>query len=167
MIFIIKGFRTIVFIHNVSGLLKVFVELGNLHGTSNYVLYWIQKQRTCRIVNVAVPADHRVELKESEKRDKYLNLASELKSHSPDTLGGSKNVLDTVGFPLKRKVPHDPSSAEVKKKVRIYIYIYIHTHTYIYIYGVVFVMKYIVLCWSRREPRKTTSWNVRRVGLIT
>ena len=24
-----------------SGLLQVFVELGNLHGTSNYVLYWI------------------------------------------------------------------------------------------------------------------------------
>ena len=24
-----------------SGLLHVFVELGNLHGTSNYVLYWI------------------------------------------------------------------------------------------------------------------------------
>ena len=24
-----------------SGLLKVFVELGNLHGTSKYVLYWI------------------------------------------------------------------------------------------------------------------------------
>ena len=23
------------------GLLQVFVELGNLHGTSNYVLYWI------------------------------------------------------------------------------------------------------------------------------
>ena len=24
-----------------SGLLQVFVELGSLHGTSNYVLYWI------------------------------------------------------------------------------------------------------------------------------
>ena len=24
-----------------SGLLRVFVELGNLHETSNYVLYWI------------------------------------------------------------------------------------------------------------------------------
>ena len=26
-----------------SGLLRVFVELGNLHGPSNYVLYWIQE----------------------------------------------------------------------------------------------------------------------------
>ena len=25
-----------------SGLLQVFVELGNLYATSNYVLYWIQ-----------------------------------------------------------------------------------------------------------------------------
>ena len=24
-----------------SGLLQVYVELGNLHGTPNYVLYWI------------------------------------------------------------------------------------------------------------------------------
>ena len=28
-----------------SGLLQVFVELGNLHRTSNYVLYWIGKGR--------------------------------------------------------------------------------------------------------------------------
>ena len=29
-----------------------------------------KKKRTCRIVNLAVPADHRVELKEREKKDK-------------------------------------------------------------------------------------------------
>ena len=38
-----------------------------------------KKKRICRIVDVAVPADHRVNLKESEKRDKYLELARELK----------------------------------------------------------------------------------------
>ena len=37
------------------------------------------KKRTCRIVDFAVPADHRVKLKESEKIDKYLDLARELK----------------------------------------------------------------------------------------
>ena len=26
-----------------SGLLQVFVELGDFHGTSNYVLYWIDE----------------------------------------------------------------------------------------------------------------------------
>ena len=38
-----------------------------------------KKKRTCKIVDFAVPADHRIKLKESEKKDKYLNLARELK----------------------------------------------------------------------------------------
>ena len=35
--------------------------------------------RLCKIVNFAVPADHRIKLKECEKEDKYLDLARELK----------------------------------------------------------------------------------------
>ena len=52
---IIKGFRTIVFIficyfHKVStdmssDLLQVFVELEDLHETSNYIFYWIHGGR--------------------------------------------------------------------------------------------------------------------------
>ena len=38
-----------------------------------------KKKITCRIVDFAVPADHRVKLKESEKKDKYLDLFKELK----------------------------------------------------------------------------------------
>ena len=38
-----------------------------------------QKKRTCKIVDFTVPADHQVKLKESEKKDKYLDLARELK----------------------------------------------------------------------------------------
>ena len=38
-----------------------------------------KKKRTYWIVHFAVPADHRVKPKESEKKDKYLNLARELK----------------------------------------------------------------------------------------
>ena len=38
-----------------------------------------QKRRTCRIVDFAIPADYRVNLKENEKTDKYLDLARELK----------------------------------------------------------------------------------------
>ena len=38
-----------------------------------------KKKRTCKIVDFAVPADHRLKLKECEKRDKYLDLARELK----------------------------------------------------------------------------------------
>ena len=38
-----------------------------------------QKKRICKIVDFAVPADHRINLKEREKKDKYLDLARELK----------------------------------------------------------------------------------------
>ena len=37
-----------------------------------------KKKRTCKTVNIAVPTDHRMKLKEREK-DKYLDLAWELK----------------------------------------------------------------------------------------
>ena len=36
-------------------------------------------KRICKIVNFAVPTDHRIKLKEYEKKDKYLDLARELK----------------------------------------------------------------------------------------
>ena len=38
-----------------------------------------KKKRTCKIVDFAVPAEHRIKLKECEKKDKYLDLARELK----------------------------------------------------------------------------------------
>ena len=38
-----------------------------------------KKKRTCKIVDFAVPADHRIKLKECEKKDKYLDFARELK----------------------------------------------------------------------------------------
>ena len=34
-----------------------------------------KKKRTSKIVDFAVPADHRIKLKECEKKDKYLDLA--------------------------------------------------------------------------------------------
>ena len=37
------------------------------------------KKRICKIVDFAVPANHRIKLKECEKKDKYLDLARELK----------------------------------------------------------------------------------------
>ena len=38
-----------------------------------------KRKRTRRTVDLAGPADHRVKIKENEKRDKYLDLARELK----------------------------------------------------------------------------------------
>ena len=39
-----------------------------------------KKKKICKIVDFAVPVDHRIILKESEKKDKYLDLARELKN---------------------------------------------------------------------------------------
>ncbi len=38
-----------------------------------------KKNRICKIVEFAFMADHRIKLKEYEKKDKYLDLARELK----------------------------------------------------------------------------------------
>ena len=38
-----------------------------------------KRERICKMVDFAVPADHRINLKESVKKDKYLDLARELK----------------------------------------------------------------------------------------
>ena len=38
-----------------------------------------KKKRSCKIVDFAVPVDHRIKLTECEKKDKYLDLARELK----------------------------------------------------------------------------------------
>ena len=37
------------------------------------------KKSICKIADFTVPADHRINLKECEKKDKYLNLARGLK----------------------------------------------------------------------------------------
>ena len=40
-----------------------------------------QKKRICKIVDFAVQADHRIKLKESQKKDKYLDLAGNFKNY--------------------------------------------------------------------------------------
>ena len=59
--------------HNFLGLLygNGSLNLGQMTTTSDNQ----QKQRTCRIVDFAIPAGNRVKLKESEKKGKYLDLA--------------------------------------------------------------------------------------------
>ena len=36
-----------------------------------------KKKRICKIVDFAVPTDHRIKLKEYEKKDKFLEIARE------------------------------------------------------------------------------------------
>ena len=40
-----------------------------------------KKKRNCKIVDFTALADHRIKLKEWEKKDKYLDLARELKNY--------------------------------------------------------------------------------------
>ena len=88
-----------------------------------------KKKRTCRIVKLAVPADHWVKLNESEKEDKNLDLARELETkvehesdnytncnwcswHRPQKIGKR-----TRGFRKKRKSGDNPnySLAEISQ----------------------------------------------------
>ena len=60
-----------------------------------------KKMRTCKIVNFAVPADHRVKLKENEKKDKYLDLVRELKKLWNRKVTIIPVVIDALGTVTK------------------------------------------------------------------
>ena len=53
--------------------------LGLDHQISTSQYQQQQQKRTCKIVDFAVPADHRIKLKECEKKHKYLDLTKEMK----------------------------------------------------------------------------------------
>ena len=57
-----------------------------------------KKKRICKI---AVPADHRIKLKECEKRDKYLVLAGELKKQGNMKVTILPIVIDSFGTIIK------------------------------------------------------------------
>ena len=58
-----------------------------------------KKKRICKFFNFAVPADHWIKLKECEKKDKYIDLAKELKKtteHVSDDCTNCDWFLGTV-----------------------------------------------------------------------
>ena len=55
------------------------------------------KERTCWIVDLTVPDDHRVKMKESEKKNKYLDLARELRKHRTWSWRWYQIVIDALG----------------------------------------------------------------------
>ena len=57
----------------------IYLNLGQTTRSRNNQQQQQQQKRSCEIVVFAVPADHRVKLKESEKNDKYLDLTRALK----------------------------------------------------------------------------------------
>ena len=60
-----------------------------------------EKKRVCRIVDVAVPTDYRVKLKEDEKRDKYLDLPKELNKSWNMKVMLIQIVVDAFGLSSK------------------------------------------------------------------
>ena len=59
------------------------------------------KKRICKIVNFAVLTDHRIKLKEWEKKDKYLDLARELEKLSNMKVRIIPIVIGTFGTVTK------------------------------------------------------------------
>ena len=60
-----------------------------------------KKKRICKIVDFAVPVDHRINLKESEKKNKYLDLARELKKLWNMKVTIVPIVIDALGIITK------------------------------------------------------------------
>ena len=61
-----------------------------------------KKKRTCNIVDFAVPADHKIKLKECEKKDKYLDLARKLKKLWNVKVTIGPTVIGALGTITKR-----------------------------------------------------------------
>ena len=61
-----------------------------------------RKNQNCRIVDFAVPADNWIKIKESEKRDKYQDLARGLKNLWNMKVTVILIVIGTLGIILKR-----------------------------------------------------------------
>ena len=84
-----------------------------------------QKKRICRIVDFVFQANHRVKLKDGEKRDKYQDLARELKRLLNMKVTVIPIVVGTLGTIPKRLVKR-PEDLEIRGKVEI-----IHTKTFL------------------------------------
>ena len=64
--------------------MKIIIGLPNL-GQKTRPYNNQKKKKICKIFDFAVPADHRIKLKECEKRYKYLDLSGELKKKNDGT----------------------------------------------------------------------------------
>ena len=68
----------------------------------NLIIINNKKKKICKIVDFAVPAEHRINLKESEKKDKYLDLARGLKKLWNMKVTIVPIVIGTLGTITKR-----------------------------------------------------------------
>ena len=77
-----------------------------------------KKKRICKIVDFAVPVDHRINLKESEKKDKYLDLARELKKLWNMKVTIVPIVIGALGTITKGTITKDLEDLEIGGRVK-------------------------------------------------
>ena len=78
-------------IENLGNKVQMIIIITPNHGQTTRPSDSQQKKRTGRIVDFAVPAVHRIKLKESEKRDKYQDLARKIEKTMEHKGGGYTN----------------------------------------------------------------------------
>ena len=83
-----------------------------------YLMIINKKKRTCRIVNFSVPADHRIKLIGSEKKNKYLDLARELKKQWYMKVTFILIVICALGTVIKRLIK-GLEKLEIRERVEI------------------------------------------------
>ena len=77
-----------------------------------------KKKRICKIVDFAVLADHRIKLKECEKKDKYLDLARELKK-TMEHDGDNYTNCDWCFWHSNKRITKGIAELEVGEQVEI------------------------------------------------
>ena len=87
--------------HKILGDFEILTDYLILARGSDIVIIKIKEKRICRIVNLAVPADHRGKIKKSKKRDKYFDLAGKLRKLCNMKVMVIPIVIGTLGAALK------------------------------------------------------------------
>ena len=90
----------------------------NLGQTSRHCNNQQKIKRTCRILDFAVPAHHRVKLKESKKKNKYLDLVRELKKMWNMKVTVIPIVIDALGTVTKEVIQRQ-EDLEIRGRVEI------------------------------------------------
>ena len=112
-----------------------------------------KKKRTCQIVDLAIPTDHRVKLRENKKRDKYLYLAWELQKLWNMKVMVIPVIIGTLDTVTKGLVPV-LKNLEIRGRVE--------TIQSTALFGLVRILRRVLETWgnllSLRLQRKTISY---------
>ena len=95
--------------HNPESILENSLGFWDTNGSPNSarrpdLVIVNKRKRTYQVGNFAIPADHRVKLKESKKKDKYIDLSRELKKLWNMTVTLIPIVICTLGSATKELI---------------------------------------------------------------